>query len=98
MTGSPKVKQGQKYNLQIHDADDPPTDEKGWPLYARRLDDGLTARGPKRVRGNGSYESPFRYNNRRCKKPRRRRPSPSTPARWRASLGSSGCVLWTDLR
>ncbi len=51
MTGSPKVKQGQKHALCVHDLDDPSAGEKGWPLCARRLANGLGACGSKRARG-----------------------------------------------
>ena len=66
--GGIEVTEGQKHGPHLYDAY-----EKGWPLYAVRMDDRLAARGSKRARGDGSCESSFRYNSGRCKKPRRSR-------------------------
>ncbi len=47
--------------------------------------------------GGGFRESLFRYNSGRCKKPRRRCPSPGTP-QGGGRPSSSVCALWTDPR
>jgi hypothetical protein len=47
--GGVEVTEGQRHGLELYDAEDPPADEKGRPLYARRLDYRLAVCGSKRA-------------------------------------------------
>ena len=58
--GAVEITEGQKHGLRLFDADDPPHDEKGWPLYAVRLTYRMAICGSESVRGNGFCEGLFR--------------------------------------
>ena len=93
--GGIEVTEVQKHGLYVHDLDDPSAGERGWSLCARRLANGLVVCGSKRARGRLPRE-PLPLQQRAVQEAEEKMPSPGTPARWRASLGSGVCALWTD--
>ena len=92
-----EITEGQKHGLRLFDADDPPTDEKGWPLFAERLDDGMPACGSKRS-GPGYCESPFRYHNGRCKKHGGLSPKGAASGTWKNGSRSKYAKMPQQLR
>jgi hypothetical protein len=67
-SGGREVVEGQKNGLYVYDRDAVPRDEKGWPVYAVRLDDDRPVCGSPKSRGRGFCESPVRFSNGRCNK------------------------------
>lgn len=57
---------GQAAGLWLYDHENPPLDEKGWPMYAQRLTD-LTPACGNAKKGGGFCESPYRYHNGKCR-------------------------------